>query len=164
MLSTDSNYPLVFDSREQAKAITAQLIASAKREINFYGSNIDHVLFDNQDVIQLLSDFARRNQRTIIRFLVHSTLENNRQGHQLISLSQRLTSSILIHNTDSTHHTDKDMFLLIDDASYAHFKTHHFYQGDADMNNQATVRKLRQRFDGMWEKSNIDPNIRRLAL
>lgn len=165
MLSTEElTFPQTFDSREQAKLVVCELIANARREINFFGSNLDHTLFDNTEVIGKLSEFARRNQRTMIRFLVHSTSENSRQGHQLINLSQRLSSSILIHTTETAQQTDKDMFLLVDDAAYAYFKTHHFYQGDAALDSPFQVRKLRQRFDSMWNKSTVDVSLRRLSL
>jgi len=164
MLSTESTLPQTFDSREQAKQVVSDLIDSARREINFFGSNIDHTLFDNNEVIEKLSAFARRNQRTVIRFLVHSTSENSRKGHKLITLSQRLTSSILIHQTESTQRGDNDMFLLVDDRAYAYFKTHHFYQGNADIDNPYQVKKLKQRFDNMWNKSTLDTSVRRLDL
>lgn len=164
MLSTDSNTIQTFDSREQAKCVVSELIEQARREINFFGTNIDHTLFDDSDVIEKLSAFARRNQRTIVRFLVHSTDENTRKGHQLISLSQRLTSSILIHRTESTQQTDNDMFLLVDDKAYAYFKTHQFYQGKVEIDSPHQVKKLRQRFDNMWNKSTVDTSVRRLDL
>jgi hypothetical protein len=165
MLSTDdSNLIQKFDSREQSKSVISELIKHARRDISFFGNNIDHTLFDNTEVIEQLSEFARRNQRTVIRFLVNSTAENSRKGHQLISLSQRLTSSILIHTTDTNQHTDKDMFLLVDDSAYAYFKSHRLYQGEADINNPLQVKKLRQRFDTMWNKSTVDTTVRRLSL
>jgi hypothetical protein len=165
MLSTDdSNLIQKFDSREQSKSIITELIKHARRDISFFGNNIDHTLFDNTKVIEQLSEFARRNQRTVIRFLVNSTTENSRKGHQLIGLSQRLTSSILIHTPATHQHTDKDMFLLVDDSAYAYFKSYRLYQGETALNNPLQVRKLRQRFDTMWDKSTVDTTVRRLSL
>jgi hypothetical protein len=165
MLSTDdSNLIKKFDSREQAKYVVSDLISNARREISFFGNNLDHILFDNTEVIEKLSEFARRNQRTVVRFLVNSTAENSRKGHQLIGLSQRLTSSILIHTPDTHQHTYKDMFLLVDDLAYVYFKSYRFYQGEAALDSPLQVKKLRQRFDAMWNKSTVDTTLRRLSL
>ncbi len=164
MLSTDLNEPVQFSSREQASIIALELIQSAKREICFFGSNIDHTLFDNKEAIEALSIFARSNHRATIHFLVHSTIENTRNNHRFIQLSQRLTSNVHIHTTDIAHKNDKDMFLLIDDTGYAHLKIHHFYQGHASLDNAVMVKKLKQRFEEMWNKSGVDVNVRRLHL
>jgi len=163
MLSTDPQSTFEFDGREQANSVFSELVAAAKREIIFFGNNLDAVLLNNTDVIQQLSDLARRNARTSLRFLVDSTVLNRQANHRLIHLNQKL-SNIQIHNTDPHIQYEQDMFLLVDDHGFAYFKLHQTYRGIASLTDRVRVKQLKLRFEKMWLNSHLDSNIQRLYL
>jgi hypothetical protein len=163
MLSTDAKSVLEFDGREQAESAFSKLVTAAKREILFFGNNLDAVLLNNTDIIQSLSDLALRNQRISLRFLVESTLQNRQQKHRLLLLNQKL-SNIHIHNTDPQTPSEQDMFLLSDDDGFIYFKWHKTYHGLASLNDRVRVKQLKLRFEQMWLNSHPDNNIQRLYL
>jgi hypothetical protein len=164
-LSTDDAKQVIhFDSREQAKELALQLVQQARREICFFGDNIDPVLFDHADILEILSEFARRSERTTIKFVIHSSKKNLQDSHGFIPLAQRLTSSIHVHTTDQQHHDLKQMFLTIDDDAYLYCKNHEVYTGRACFNDRQEVRTLKQSFSEMWNHSVNDINTRRLNL
>jgi len=165
MLSTkDITDTVQFSSREQATTLALQLVQKARREICFFGNNIDAVLFDNQEIIESLSEFARSNHRTSIKFAIHSSTTNIQNSHRLIPLAQRLTSSIHIHRTAPQHHELKQMFLLIDDTSYLYCQKSDIYKGRASFADRYEVRTLKKSFSEIWDHSVIDSNARRLNL
>jgi hypothetical protein len=164
-LSTnDANQVIHFDSREQATSLALQLIQQARREICFFGDNIDAVLFDHSDVLNALSEFARQSERTSIKFVIHSSKKNLQNSHGFIPLAQRLTSSIELHTTSQQHHDLKQMFLTIDDEGYLYCRNNEIYTGRACFNDRQEVRGLKQSFSEIWNHSVNDINTRRLSL
>ena len=163
-LSTDPNQVIHFDGREQATDLALQLVQQARREICFFGANIDAVLFDNADILDYLSEFSRRSDRTSIKFVVHSTQKNIQNSHGILPLAQRLTSSIHIHTTGRQHHDLNQMFLLIDDDAYLYCQHNDVYTGRACLNDRQEVHALKQSFSGIWDHSSNDINTRCLNI
>jgi hypothetical protein len=158
------NEEIYFDSREQARDIALNLVQQAKREIYFFGADLDAPLFDHVDMLTALSEFARRSERTSVKFLIHSSKNNIQQNHQLIALAERLPSSIEIRITATQHQQLPQSFLITDDTGYLFRKTHAHYSGLANFNNRHEVRALKQTFSDVWNHSISDVNIRRLHL
>lgn len=162
-LPTDDNL-VAFDSREQAASLALELINSAGREICFFGPQLDPVLFDHDSVIEALSQFARRSDRTQIRFVVFDTRNNIAQSHRLLPLAQRLTSKIKIHIASRKHQSLRQMFMLIDTNAYLYCPNSDRYQGRVATDAAASVRELQQDFNDFWNHSTADINSRRLHI
>ena len=160
----DTNQVIHFDGREQATSLALQLVQQARREICFFGDNIDAVLFDHADILENLSEFARRSERTNIKFVIHSSKKNLQDSHGFIPLAQRLSSSIQINKTDQQHQDLKQMFLIVDDAGYLYCKNNAIYSGRACFNDRQEVRALKQSFSEIWNHSVTDINTRRLSI
>lgn len=155
---------LSFDSRDQLGQIMAELIDLAEHEICFFGPNLDPVLFDEQTVIDKLSEFARRSPRTQIRFVVFDTRKNIAQRHRLIPLIQRLTSKISVHIASRKHQELLSMYVLIDTKAYLYCPNAERYVGRAEKHAPAKVRDMLKDFEEIWTHSKQDINTRRLHI
>lgn len=153
-----------FDSREQAARLALELIQSARREICFFGPQIDPVLFDNHEVIEAISAFSRQSQRTQIRIVVVDTQKNVVNSHQILPLAQRLTSSITIHVADRKHQDLRQQFLLVDGTAYLFCPNAERYRGRVEKHAPAVVKDMQQEFEEIWNLSKPDRNTRRLHL
>lgn len=155
---------IFFDSRDHAAQVALELIKHARQEICFFGPLIDPVLFDNELVIEQLSEFARRSPRSKIRFVVADTRKNIAQSHRFIPLAQRLTSKIDIHIASKKHQKLRSMFMLVDSNAYLYCPNAERYHGRAELAALAEVRDRQQNFDEIWSHSKQDINTRRLNI
>lgn len=163
--STDNTNELIrFDSRVEAAEIALQLIRQAKREICFFGANIDPVLFDQPELIDCISEFARRSDKTSVKFVVHSSQVNVQSGHRFLPLLQRLTSSIHVHTSAKQHQKLSQMFLIVDQSGYLYCQNYQRYIGKASFHDPLEARSLKQTFDDIWDHSTVDVGTRRLHL
>lgn len=153
-----------FDRRDQACELALSLIHQAKTRICFFGSTLDTVLFDQADCIDGISTFSRRVSRAQARFIVHDSQQAHTQGHRLIALAQRLTSSIHIRKSTEVHKGLQQYFLLIDDNAYLYGQDATRYEGRVCFNDLSETRRLQQLFDTIWEQGIPDPMTRRLTL
>jgi len=167
---THSLYPqsksehIRFEGRDEAKALVLEMAQQAKHQICILGREIDPVLFNQQAFIDSVSALARRSPRTEIRILVHNTISNVQNDHQLIPLAQHLSSSIHIHNTATQHHDLQKTVLLIDDFAYLSCPRSTQYQGSACLYDRLVVRQFQHEFDELWQQSSPDVTIRRLHI
>ena len=155
---------LRFDDRDHAYQTALALIKQATRQICFFGASLDPILFDQAEMIALLSRFARRHPQTQIRFVVHSTAKNVADSHRLITLAQRLSSSVHIHISNEQDQTLQHMFLLTDNNGYLYCHNNQSYHGHASFNAPAEVKNLQREFDQLWTGSHPDIHTRRLHL
>lgn len=155
---------ILINGRHQAQETALQLLQHAKREICFFGPEIDKILFDNEAAIDLLSQLARKSRFSRVRFAVYSTRRNVSDSHRLLPLAQRLSSILLIHQCDREDQTRQDSFLLVDNIGYLHCHNAVRYTGTAHLNDRSKNRFFQQQFDQLWARSSMDPNSRRLQL
>jgi len=163
---TVNNTPTViqFDGREQACELALSLVQQAKRQVCFFGPDLDTVLFNNIEFVTSLSEFARRNDRTVAKFVVHDTQQNATNGHRLLPLAQQLTSSLFIRTSCQQHQDLKQYFMLVDDNAYLYGQYATRYQGRAHVDDRAETRQLQQLFNTIWDQSHADVHARRLHL
>lgn len=158
------NQIIRFDSRGEAKSLALQLAQQARLEICFFGNSIDSVMFDSAEFVDCISEFARRNQNTRVKFAVHSTQQNVIDGHRLLGLAQRLTSAIHIHKIAVQHQDMTQMFMLVDDRAYLYCLNYLRHEGRASFNSPLEVRSMKQTFDDIWNQSTPDVSTRRLHI
>jgi hypothetical protein len=156
--------PVHFDGREQARDLALSLVQLAKKRICFFGTTLDSVLFNNADCLEAISIFARRTPRAQAQFIVHNTQQALSQGHGLIGLTQKLTSSIQIRVSGQQHRPLTQYFLLIDDRAYLFGQHVTRYYGRVSFDDMSETRQLQQLFDQIWAHGHPDPLTRRLAL
>lgn len=153
-----------FEGRVEAKALVLQIAQQAKKQICIFGKDIDTVLFNQAELIHIISDLARQGHNTKIKILVHDTATNVQFDHRLIPLAQHLTSSIFIHNTAKQHRQAQNTQILVDDFAYLNCPHTTVYSGYACLYDRLELRKLQKIFNEQWEQSSPDINIRRLNL
>lgn len=155
---------ILVDGRHQAQEVALQLLQHAKREICFFGPEIDKVLFDNEAAIILISQLARKSRFSRVRFVVYSTHRNVSDSHRMLPLAQRVTSTMQIHQCHRDDQTRQDSFLLVDNFGYLHCHNASRYIGTAHLNDNAKNRFFQQQFDQLWAHSSTDAYSRRLHL
>lgn len=162
--ANNTNAVNYFDSRNQARELALSLVQQATRRICFFGASLDTVMFDNSDFVTSISEFARRSDRTMAKFVVHNTQLNTANGHRLLPLAQQLTSSIFIRTSSHQHQHLKQYFLLVDDKAYLYGQDNSRYAGRAHFDDMAETRQFQRLFDAIWDHSHLDVQVRRLHI
>lgn len=86
------------------------------------------------------------------------------QGHRVIALAQKLTSSIEIRAVSEQYKAIKQTFLLIDDDAYLYGQIAGRYLGRASFDDVSENRQLQQLFNTVWDHGSPDLMTRRLTL
>lgn len=152
---------LAIDSLAAAHAIALQIVAQGRRKLWMYTRDLDPKLFGTPEMLEALKRFAIESRGGEIRILLHEAAAPLRDQHPLLSLAQRLSSSIRIRVPD----TEQDLqypsaFLLNDRGGYLMRPIGSRYEGSADLHAPGRQRQLAEYFDQVWERSAPSPELR----
>ena len=162
----DHNEDILIDTPTENREAVISLARQARSSINLFTRDLDPRLFDNAGFERSILTLARSHHSADIRILTLDSGRARHQGHCLIRLAQKLTSSVLIHNPAREHRHVIATFLVVDRKGILHRPRSTSTDYDAIVNFMAPERaaELQDFFNEMWERSTPDSQIRRLHI
>ena len=153
-----------FDGMEANRLLALQLVQQAKREILIASYDFDNRIYSNQEFADAIAAFVRANRDARINILVWKTSHAVKQGHRLIDLAQRLSSSIHIHEPDQVYRDFIESFMVVDGTAYLRRPLADRFEGVADTHAPLIARDLKERFVEMWQRSTSSSEFRRIRI
>lgn len=153
-----------FDGAAQNRDLALQLARQATREILIASYDLDNLVYSNSDFTDILAAFVRGHRDAQVKILVWKTTPAVNQGHRLIELAQRLSSSVHIHEPDRVHREFIESFMVVDGRAYFRRPLADRFEGVASLDAPLIARDLRERFIEMWERSTPSSEFRRLRI
>ena len=150
--------------RDEVSAAVQSLAAQAQRSLLLHTEDLEPAIFDQEPFLEAVSRLARSHSQARIRILIHNSRNAIAQGHRLIELSRRLSSTIQFRRPAAEYRDFREAFLLVDDSGYLHRLQGGRYEGTGNFHDPARVSELRKYFLEVWERSEPDAEIRRLYL
>ncbi len=153
-------------SMDEYRSITLSLVEQARHSIDIFTQDLEAKIYNNKDIEQSILTLSKRHPNTRVRILVQDSRKSVQDGHRLIKLAQRLTSSVFIHNPSSKYKDEQGAFMLIDDIGFIHrpLATTRSYRANANFKSPGTVKKLADLFDTIWQHSAPDVQTRRINI
>jgi predicted GNAT family N-acyltransferase len=148
----------------QSSAV-GRLAAQARTELLISSPDLEPALYDRPPVLDALLRLAvHRRGRVPVRVLVADAETPIKRGHRLIELSRRFSSAIQIRSLPEELADGAEPCLLADEVGYG------LRPGAArdsllvDFADGGSTRRLRRRFELLWQQSSVHPGLRRLYL
>jgi hypothetical protein len=157
---------ILIDTPTENREAVISLARQARSSINLFTRDLDPRLFDNAGFEQSIFTLARSHHSADVRILTLDSGRARQQGHCLIRLAQKLTSSVFIHNPAREYSHVISTFLVVDRKGVLHRPRSTSTDYDAVVNYMAPERaaELQDFFNEMWERSTPDSQIRRLFI
>jgi hypothetical protein len=141
------------------------MAGQATRELAIFSRDLDASLYDSQDFLEPLRQLALQGgPRVPVRVLLFDPEPAVRSGHRLVELARQHTSHVQIRGVPAEFSRHTEAYLLADDSGYILRRLADVFEGNADYNAPATVRRLREQFDHIWERGEALPELRHLHL
>ncbi len=156
---------LVAEDREQALAAIAELLSDASYDIAIYTRDLDAILFDVPATLDAIKRIALSGKRAQVRILVHDARSPLANGHRLITLAQRLPSTIAIRTpVEERDQQYPSAFLINDRCGYLFRVLASRVEGEGSTYAPGRHAQLRAFFDQVWERSEPSEELRQLAV
>ncbi len=152
-------------NKQECTDAVHKVIHSAQQSIAIFSQQLEPLLYNHQAICEAFSSLARKNRHSSIRILVLKSQSSASNGHCIISLAQRLSSSIQI-KTPVTQDLQQfsESWLIADNHSICQINNPERYEGSLILNNRLHVKNSLEFFDHAWENSQPDQNTRQLHI
>lgn len=140
------------------------MASQATRRIDIFSHNLEPAIYAQTGFVDAVSAFARKNPHTAVHILLFDPVAAVRNGNALLSLAQRLPTSMQIRKVNQHYAGREDSFMLVDDNGLVYRAHPESYEGYAEFAAPARVREKSNEFREVWERSKSDPELSRLGL
>ena len=170
--STNSQQPaeprvsdlLEFADEEGAAQQLHTVLASARRTLRIYSPTLDHTLFDQPSIVELVSDFARSAPGAQVDILLRDSQLIVARGHTLVELGRRLDEKLRIRRLPDTIKGDQQSWLVVDNNALWVQSEPDEYRGWSDTWNPVQAERFAKRYTQFWDRSGPDPELRLLRI
>lgn len=155
----------ILEDKEQCSEAVLLTAAMAELELCLFSQNLEPLLYNRSEFCDLLSTLARKNRRSHIKIIAQDTRNAVSEGHCLISLMRRLSSSIQIR-IPATEELKRfsESWLIADQNNMVQLNDPDRYQGTLVRDDRIHVKPRLEYFLHAWEFSEPDPYSRNLHL
>lgn len=153
-----------FGEMSEARQHALALISQARRSLSIYTPDLEPWLYNHSSIQKACSRFLLAHPRNRLRILVGDSSHAIKQGHRLITLARRLTSSVQIRK----HHPDMPVqtysFLIADECGVLIRPNVDQMSGHALYRDPGRARQQQRLFSAAWDRSLPDPDLRSFLL
>lgn len=156
--------PISLHGREDNRLVCAHMLSQVRRELCLLTRDLDKPVYDQASFLAGLKELALRSRFSRIRILLQDHEPVVKHGNRIVELVRRLRSSAEIRIPPEDWLDYPVNFLLADQYGYVRRGLSTDYEATADYFAPLAVQKMRGLFDGIWEVSQTDPELRRLYI
>jgi predicted GNAT family N-acyltransferase len=149
---------------EDFKNVILEMAKQARISIQIYSPVLDHQLYNSNELMEICSSLARKNRYTHIEVLLHDSHRVVKNGHALLSISRKLSSSIQMKIVHPEYRHLNHEYVLVDGVGIIYRLDYEEYEGYANFSDKTESNRLGRAFKIAWETGLNDPNLRQLGI
>ncbi|MCZ6504060.1 MAG: GNAT family N-acetyltransferase [Gammaproteobacteria bacterium] len=149
---------------EDYKNVILEMAKQAITSVRIFSPVLEHKLFDNIELREILSLLARKNRYTHIEILLYDSHRVTRNGHALLDISRKLPSSIKMKIVHPEFRQLNHEYVLVDGAGIVYRRDYEAFDGFANFSDITECSRLGRQFNAAWESGLSDPNLRQLRM
>lgn len=156
--------PFTLSTSDDDCAAARRLVEQAQRSVIIYSRDGDALICNNEPFVNAIKALAIRSRNSSIRVLIRDSGRIVQSGHRLLPLAHHLSSKIQLRKPAEEFNDYHEAFIVVDDQGYLHRPIGDRPEGVAVFHGPKMARDLTAHFNKVWDRSEPDPNLRRLDL
>ena len=156
---------LTSSDRETTRAAVIAVLATARREVCIYMRELEADIYEHAEVIELLKQIAIAGPHSSIRILIQHSSGARADGHRLVALAQRLSSSFAFRTpTEEIDLQYPGCFVISDRGAWFERNLASRFDGEGSSHGPGRKAQLQDLFNAVWERSEDLAEMRRLEI
>jgi hypothetical protein len=155
---------LRINSRDDIAAAVLSMARQVRRDLIVFAPAPEPRFFNSQAVADTLVGFATAHRRNQVRFIVEDAASMLANNGRIVDVCRRLSSFVQARQVGSEHTGLSEWFLVADETGYIHQPHLERNEVRIDYHAPLEARRLRRRFEQMWERSAPIPGIQVVGL
>ena len=149
----------------EAQACIDRIARDARHRLWIYSRDLERLLLDREPFLEEVKRVSLSGRGAGILILLHDPAAAVRDGHRLLHFAARMSSYVHLRkpvSDEDRHHPSA--FVLNDVGGYFHRTLASRFDGEGNTHNPGRHRQLVEYFSQVWERSEEDPELRRMSL
>ncbi len=156
---------LAASNRETTRAAVLAVLATARREACIYMRELEADIYDHAEVIEALKQIALAGPNARVRILIQAPTGARADGHRLVALSQRLSSSFAFRTPiEEIDQQYAGCFVISDRGGWFERTLASRFDGEGSTRGPGRKAQLQEMFNAVWERSEELTELRRLEI
>ncbi|NKF23089.1 hypothetical protein [Solimonas marina] len=130
-----------------------KLITRTHLRLCLFSPELDRRVWGHPGLVELLRAFALRSAHAEIRILVHRPQRIAQASHRLVELARRLPSRIRIREVSEERRSFLEEYVIGDELAVLRKRRHDDAEAQWYDHAPMEARRLRRRFDALWDES-----------
>ena len=148
-----------------AAAAVLAVLATARREACIYMRELEADIYDHAEVIEALKQIAIAGPNSSVRILIQEPTGARADGHRLVALSQRLSSSFAFRTPiEEIDQQYAGCFVISDRGGWFERTLASRFDGEGSTRGPGRKAQLQEMFNAVWERSVELTEMRRLEI
>jgi len=160
----ESGDDIQIDTSEENQKLILELVAQTSKTIDIFTRDMAARIYDNSKFITAIRNLVVGNNKIKVRILIIDPDKSIKNGHRIVELARRLSSSIEIRHVHIDNRSDAQSFLIADGHGILHRKLASRYEATVNFNNRQFCRERLTYFNEVWERSQPVLDFKRLHI
>ena len=160
----ESKQNIQVETIEENRHAVIALAKQASRSLHIFSHNLDPMIYDNSEFTDAIKALAIGHSQAQVQIIIQDSRKIVEQGHRIVELSRRISSSIHIRKTPPEMRSYSQAFLVADKTGLLYRTIGDRYEGHVNFNDRFESQNLLDFFATTWEHSAPDPELRRLHI
>ena len=160
----ESQEKLTIDTLEENRLGAIALAGQAKRTLHIFSYDLEPLIYDNNEFVEAAKNLAIGDSHSYVQIILQDSRKIIDNGHRLVELARRISSSIQIRKTPPELKAHAQAFLIADKTGLLYRSIGERFEGHVNFNDRFECKHLLDFFASTWEHSNPDPELRRLHI
>lgn len=149
---------------DEARVLCIALAQQARRSIDLLSPHLDRRIFDSAGMEDAIRQLSINSRSTRIRILLKSSEPVIKSSHRLVHIFQSMSSTVEIRQIAEDYQNYNEAFVIFDRRGLIYHRNASRYEGIANFDRPRLATELTNFFDEIWDRSEPDPNMRRLNI
>jgi len=155
---------LLLRSDSEFRDVICDLADQARMSLKIWSPLLEHGLYDNPEFHDAVARLARRNRHTKVQILIYDSHRMVKNGHAILELARRLSSSISIRIVHQDYRILNHEYLLADQSGIVYRLDYEVFDGYTNYHDMTEANRFSREFVRAWETGLYDPNLRQLKI
>ena len=140
------------------------LAQTATRDLRIYSNLLDPDVFDSAKLNSAITALARRSRHSNVRILINDARPVAENGHRLLTLSRRLSTSMKMRVLDEHPDLPDATYVVRDNNGVVYKPDERGRNGFYEPDSRASAKRLVEQFDTLWHWGKVDPRLQTIRL
>jgi hypothetical protein len=155
---------LVLAGRAAIRDACQSLAQGARRELLIFSRDLDPDFYDQPPFLAEVQRLALATPHVPVRARLFGPKIPVTAGHRMIGLARQLTSRMAFRRVAEDFRDRPDAFLIADGRGYCFRRLADRPEALVDYDAPGEASRMRAGFEHIWERSDVDTELRRLYL